>query len=231
MADGTSKPISQIEPGDQVLATDPETGEQSARTVTAVWVHEDDLVDLQLAIPGELGTDERMVTVTTTEDHPFWNESGGEWQRADSLGPGDELLAADGAAPAVVGLLDYTERRALAYDLTVSGVHTYSVLAADDTPVLVHNCPSGGINFKIEPKIRKQMGSRGWTDADISQTINNPSRTEVTRDTRWNPNGTQRNDPATGYVNPDGSYVIRNDVDGTIVQVSNRNDPNWKAPW
>lgn len=38
LADGTVKPIGQIEAGDQVLATDPETGRQSAETVLAVWV-------------------------------------------------------------------------------------------------------------------------------------------------------------------------------------------------
>jgi filamentous hemagglutinin len=39
------------------------------------------------------------------------------------------------------------------------------------------------------------------------------------------------NDPATGYSAKDGSYVIRNDRTGAIVQVSNKNDPKWVAPW
>ncbi len=38
-------------------------------------------------------------------------------------------------------------------------------------------------------------------------------------------------DPATGYVAKDGSYVILNDVTNDVVQVSNRFDPAWKAPW
>ncbi|HQF95688.1 MAG TPA: RHS repeat-associated core domain-containing protein [Microthrixaceae bacterium] len=46
MADGTTTPISELEVGDQVVATDPETGETSAETVEAVWVHDDQLVDL-----------------------------------------------------------------------------------------------------------------------------------------------------------------------------------------
>ncbi|WP_408981024.1 colicin E5-related ribonuclease [Pseudomonas sp. B21-017] len=29
----------------------------------------------------------------------------------------------------------------------------------------------------------------------------------------------------------DGSYVVRNDRTGAIVQVSNKKDPNWVAPW
>jgi len=60
MADGTTKPIQDITVGDQVLATEPETGEHSARTVTHVWVHQDQLVDLQL---------DNSRSVTTTEDH------------------------------------------------------------------------------------------------------------------------------------------------------------------
>ncbi|WP_445262408.1 colicin E5-related ribonuclease [Pseudomonas sp. LF-5] len=43
--------------------------------------------------------------------------------------------------------------------------------------------------------------------------------------------GTRLNDPATGYVAKDGSYVVRNDRTGAIVQVSDKNDKNWVAPW
>ncbi|WP_429244211.1 colicin E5-related ribonuclease [Luteibacter sp. 621] len=39
------------------------------------------------------------------------------------------------------------------------------------------------------------------------------------------------NDPATAYYSRSGGYVVRNDVTGDIVQISNRNDPGWKAPW
>ena len=38
MADGTSKPISQIKLGDDVLATDPETGEAGGRKVVGLIV-------------------------------------------------------------------------------------------------------------------------------------------------------------------------------------------------
>ncbi|MFV2013776.1 MULTISPECIES: Hint domain-containing protein, partial [unclassified Micromonospora] len=34
-ADGTTKPIEQVKPGDKVIATDPETGTTSIETVTA----------------------------------------------------------------------------------------------------------------------------------------------------------------------------------------------------
>ena len=84
MADGTTKPISKIEVGDEVLAYDPETGDRGPRKVTDLWVHQDDLVDLEIG----------GAIVATTEDHPFWNETDRQWERADALDPGDLVLTA-----------------------------------------------------------------------------------------------------------------------------------------
>ncbi|MEI7298197.1 colicin E5-related ribonuclease [Paraburkholderia tropica] len=86
--------------------------------------------------------------------------------------------------------------------------------------------------FTIEPKIAGQIGTRGWTSDSVAATIANPSETVATQDTRFDPTtGTRRSDPATAYVSADGSYVVVNNKDGTVVQVSNRNNPNWTAPW
>lgn len=84
----------------------------------------------------------------------------------------------------------------------------------------------------IEPKIAQQMGARGWSTESIEATITNPAKTVVTKDTRFDPvSGSRLNDPATGYVAQDGSYVVRNDRTGQVVQVSDKKDPTWKAPW
>jgi RHS repeat-associated protein len=132
MADGTRKQIDEVVPGDEVIATDPETGESSARSVTHVFVHNDTVVDL--ALDGE--------TITTTEDHPFWNATDGEYERADELDTGDHVLTADGTQVTVAGLDLASARTDLAYNLTVEGAHTYHV-GLDE--VLVHNtCPVGG---------------------------------------------------------------------------------------
>lgn len=89
-----------------------------------------------------------------------------------------------------------------------------------------------GLVTTYEPKIGKQMGKRGWSEDSIEETISNPSRTAKAKDTRNNPEtGAKNNDPATAYINDDGSYVVRNDTTGDIVQVSNKNDPNWKSPF
>jgi hypothetical protein len=128
LADGSTKPIAEVEVGDWVVAADPETDETGIRRVTAVWVHDDELVDLE--IDGE--------ALTTTPDHEFWNATDHAWQEAEDLDRGDLLVAADGTL-APVGDLDWsTATEGAAYNLTVDGLHTYYV-ATDDEQALVHN--------------------------------------------------------------------------------------------
>ena len=87
------------------------------------------------------------------------------------------------------------------------------------------------VRTKFEKKIEKQMNKRGWSKDDINSTIENPKKTAQTRDTRWKSDGSRRDDPATAYIREDGHYVVRNNNDGTIVQISNRNTDNWKSPF
>ncbi len=83
----------------------------------------------------------------------------------------------------------------------------------------------------IETKVAKQMSKRGWTKEGIADVINNHKRTVATKDTRWRVNTkTKRNSPATAYIDENDNYVVVNDTDGSIVQISNKNDPNWKIP-
>ena len=86
MGDGTKKPIQDIQPGDQVIATNPETGQQETKTVTHTHVHNDTVTDL--VIDGE--------TITTTEDHPFWSVTDHQYEPANQLAPGEQVLAANG---------------------------------------------------------------------------------------------------------------------------------------
>lgn len=88
------------------------------------------------------------------------------------------------------------------------------------------------IATKIAPKIERQIGRRGWDRNSINETIAQPQRTVTTRDTRHNPEtGVRNDDPATAFINRDGSYVVRNNRTGDIVQVSDRTDPSWKSPF
>ena len=127
MADGSQRPIDQVEVGDEVVASDPQTGEQGAREVVHTFVHEDTLVDLVLDDGTVLGT---------TEDHPFWSVTEQEFERADQLAAGERVLSADGSEVTVAGLRTGAARTAPAYNLEIEGVHTYHV---GDDEVLVHN--------------------------------------------------------------------------------------------
>ncbi|MCE7009269.1 type IV secretion protein Rhs [Kibdelosporangium philippinense] len=147
MADGTYKRIEELHTGDIVLATDPETGETGPRVVTAVMAHDDTVLELAT---------EDGATVTTTEDHPFYNATDREWQRADQLDHGDLLFSVSGQQVRVRSLLTDTARTAVAYDFTVSDLHTYYVLAGN-TPVLVHNC--GGIDDATHGRIQDTYGN------------------------------------------------------------------------
>lgn len=64
------------------------------------------------------------------------------------------------------------------------------------------------------------MATRGWTVQDIDDVLNHPQaiRPATNRAT---------GNAATAYFRPDGHYVVRDDVTTDIIQISNRNDPNW----
>jgi hypothetical protein len=84
---------------------------------------------------------------------------------------------------------------------------------------------------KIGSKIESQIAKRGWTQESVEEAIRNPARKVATRDTRHLASGGRANDPATAYVTKDGSYVVRNDVTGDIVQVSDRTSSSWLPPF
>lgn len=128
LADGSTRPIADLQVGDWVLAFEPETGRSGAREVTATWEHLDVVVELRV---GE-------ASLTTTLDHPFWNTTDGEWQAAAELDRGDALLGPDGVSVRVEGIVDGSDRADAAFNLTVDGLHTSYVMAGDQ-PVLVHN--------------------------------------------------------------------------------------------
>lgn len=130
MGDGSMRPIADIRPGDDVMATDPRAGKSSVVTVAHVWVHVDWMLDLVV------GSGDR---VTTTEDHPFWNVGERQWQRADQLDRGDHLGAIGGGTVVVVGLDSSTSKVQHAFNLSVEEPHTYHVQVGEES-VLVHNC-------------------------------------------------------------------------------------------
>ncbi|MDA1368277.1 RHS repeat-associated core domain-containing protein [Glycomyces algeriensis] len=71
MADGTTKPITEVEAGDEVLATDEETGETTGREVAATIEGTGDktLIAISVDTDGDGTADD---TVTATDEHPMW---------------------------------------------------------------------------------------------------------------------------------------------------------------
>lgn len=142
MADGSSKDIEDIRVGDEVLATNPLTGQTDARKVTRLIVTEDDKQFNELTIETQQGSEK----LTATHEHPFWSPSERKWLEARQLKPGTTLLGADGQSVTVRANRAFG-KQARTYNLTIEGLHTYYVLAGE-TPVLVHNsnCPNWAAN-------------------------------------------------------------------------------------
>ncbi|MFD7865554.1 RHS repeat-associated core domain-containing protein [Streptomyces sp. NPDC059783] len=141
MADGTHKPIKDIEIGDKVQAADPDTDAVGVRTVTALikGQGEKKLVDLVIDTDGSQGG--KTGSITATDGHPFWVPDLRQWVDAGDLQPGQWLQTSAGTWVQVSRLQYRVESRAV-YNLTVDDLHTYYVLAGT-TPVLVHNCGTG----------------------------------------------------------------------------------------
>ncbi|MFC8512399.1 ricin-type beta-trefoil lectin domain protein [Streptomyces sp. NPDC057257] len=151
LADGSSKNIEDIELGDEVLSTDPDTGETNSQPVTALISTETDKHLNELSIEGPTGTHK----ITATAEHPFWVPSTGEWIKAGDLKPGMTLLAADGSTAKIKGNRAYADH-VRTYNLTVAAQHTYYVLAGSQA-VLVHNtCVTAGTQDLTPPYARKQ---------------------------------------------------------------------------
>ena len=114
--------------------------------------------------------------VATTADHPFWNETDNEWQRADTLNAGHRLLTADGGSLPIDGMNWASARLSTAYNLTVAGIHTYFV-AVGAEQVLVHNrcgglTPGGG--FDGTPGSSPALTNNPWNpDAVAARSADN----------------------------------------------------------
>ncbi|WP_164410084.1 RHS repeat-associated core domain-containing protein [Streptomyces salinarius] len=136
LADGGTKAIEDVEIGDRVTVTDPESGKTEAREVvdTIVTQHDENFVQVTVDQDGEAA--QGSLTATTT--HPFWSPSADGWIEGGELRTGMTLRTPDGRSAKITALRHFTMPQ-VTYDLTIEGVHTYYVRAGE-TPVLVHNC-------------------------------------------------------------------------------------------
>ncbi|WP_237300974.1 MULTISPECIES: polymorphic toxin-type HINT domain-containing protein [unclassified Streptomyces] len=133
LANGEKRQIQDVKVGDEVLATDPETGKTHKRRVIATIITNDDKEFTRLTIRAAGEEDE----ITSTDNHPFWSPNRHAWVNAANLVAGDTLITPTGSSVQVVETRHYL-RTQPTYDLTVDRTRTYYVLAGA-TPVLVHN--------------------------------------------------------------------------------------------
>ena len=170
MADGTTKPIRDVQVGDKVLATDPKTGETTAKEVTALHNNLDnDLVDVEVEVAAQ-GGGTRILH--TTANHPFWDKTLGRWVDAGALQPGHRLVTTEAGTVAVV---DRQPVHGSDYmlNLTVSDLHTYYVLAGN-VPVLVHNDGGGELTPEQERSIRSLQARSAEHQAKLDAYRANP---------------------------------------------------------
>jgi RHS repeat-associated protein len=227
MADGTRKPIEDVEVGDLVLATDPETGKTAKKRVTAAIIGQGakDLVDVAIESGGAVRT------VTATAGHPFWVPELGRFVDAADLRAGETLLSGSTGTVRIAAIAT-TSRLARVHNLTVDEIHTYYVVAGN-SPVLVHNCggtrsaPSGQPHSKKcqcaegeKPRIvRNTGGMRGdattrQQDIDLQNELltTNPDWTHIAGGTKpqkavSGPNG-ERVIPDLTFGTPEGTNVF-----------------------
>ena len=124
-----SKAIEDIEVGDKVLASDPETGETAYKQVLNTYIYVKDTL-VYVTIDGE--------TIETTKEHPFWVEGQG-WTKAKFLETGDQLRDANGNTITIdnVKIVKLPENKyTFVYNFEVADFHTYFV---SECIVLVHN--------------------------------------------------------------------------------------------
>jgi hypothetical protein len=67
---------------------------------------------------------------------------------------------------------------------------------------------------------QKQITGRGWSNDSIANTINEPFTTRLATNRATG-------NAATAYYNQNGSYVIRDNTTGKVVQISDIASPSW----
>ncbi|WP_449480079.1 SpvB/TcaC N-terminal domain-containing protein [Streptomyces avidinii] len=134
MSDGAHKPIAQVRVGDEVFATDPVTGENGPRTVTALIIGEGEKNLVEITVADPAGTPGKVVA---TDNHPFWAPELGKWVYAKEITPGMLLQTGSGSYTQVGAVRAWTQHQRV-HNLTVDDIHTYYV-GAGLLDLLVHN--------------------------------------------------------------------------------------------
>ncbi|SNY53633.1 polymorphic toxin-type HINT domain-containing protein [Paractinoplanes atraurantiacus] len=222
MADGSTKPIEKVQPGDTVKATNDETGVSEPQQVTASVTGSGDksLVELTLAGAGAGGGGPPQ-KLTATAGHKFYSPAKG-WTEAEDLKAGDTLRDPRGRAVTITRTVDHSETTTV-YNLTVNDTHTYYVVAGDES-VLVHNC--GGALAKHSTKCTCAQGGTPRIVRNPYGRAGGPAHQrvidQVERDLQNQGFTTRREVPfstPTGFKPNRAADVAAYDANGTLVSV------------
>ncbi|WP_409497189.1 RHS repeat-associated core domain-containing protein [Amycolatopsis sp. cmx-11-12] len=156
MADGTTKPINQIKPGDHITNANPGDSDNRhpahratdtvAQTHTTTTDH--DLIDITTTTrqPNPAASGKQAAntgttsTITATANHPIYDITQAAFVNAEHLRVGDQLGTSPsdsvGTVTAIRPHPNTTHQPT--HDLTITNTHTYYIISGT-TPILVHN--------------------------------------------------------------------------------------------
>ena len=180
-----SKAIEEIQAGDLVYSTNPETGESKYKEVVQTFENEtEELVHISVC-------DDEIIT---TLKHPFYVPQKG-WTSAIDLRAGDILVLSNGEYVIVEKVQhEILESPVKVYNFEVQDFHTYYV---GENSVLVHNqCEVLTWNeYQKENKGKTSTeNSQGWADYKESHGLNTPTTTNSEHG-----NSLSTTKPAKGY--------------------------------
>ncbi|MDO4556849.1 MAG: Hint domain-containing protein, partial [Lachnospiraceae bacterium] len=136
MADGTTKPIEQIRPGDMVLAVDHNDPEKSTPVSTKVLTFFDNGLKSVVKLIFD-NQNANTLEITCTPEHPFYVIDKG-WVQAKDLQNGAQCLNTEGQPITFLTrkILNDTQN---VYNFEVEEMHTYYVGENEQSAMLVHN--------------------------------------------------------------------------------------------
>jgi hypothetical protein len=163
MADGSTKPIEEVQPGDRVLTDDPEDNE-GPRIQEVTEAHKTATYRLfHIQIAGEHSGE-----ILSTGRHPFWTKRG--WVAAEELTTTDLLLDEVGCLVEIDSIAAES-RDTPTFNLSVGGDHTFFVVAGK-TPILVHNIDPWDVAYSRQVTGAHEVFQHGpWAGRTVGEAV------------------------------------------------------------
>ncbi|MFD3270333.1 polymorphic toxin-type HINT domain-containing protein [Paenibacillus dendritiformis] len=216
------KPIEEIRIGDFVLTKDELTGKTGYNTVVQLFQRQA-TETYQITVKG--------ITITTTEEHPFWIPGRG-WTEARHLKVGDLLQNPEGKLYPI-DRIEINNNCTTVYNFRVEGVHNYFVTELE---IWTHNCgaggirnvpisaPTGGGQYRVNRELPRyengipkpdthnphtQIGEKQGRNGSYRQTREFGKNGDYIKDTDWTNHGRKN------HTSPHDHYYIPNSTGGT----------------